>query len=72
MQSGIYALWADAPAASCANADFCGDDGVTGDGAQYGTAPSATTLERKWLKCADTGCDGYAVFNGTAWLPANP
>jgi hypothetical protein len=72
MQSGIYALWADAPAASCANADFCGDDGVTGDGAQYGTAPNATALERKWLKCADTGCDGYAVFNGTAWLPANP
>ncbi len=71
MPAGIYRLWADVPATTCANTDFCGDDGMGGDGAQYGTAPNATATERKWLYCLDTGCDGYAVFNGTAWIPAN-
>jgi hypothetical protein len=72
MPAGIYRLWADVPASACADTDFCGDDGISGDGAQYGTAPNATAGERKWLYCLDTGCDGYAVFNGAAWLPANP
>ena len=73
MQAGVYTFWADVPAASCAATDFCTDDGITGDGAQYGLATNATAAEHKWLQCVPTtGCDGYAAFNGTAWLAGNP
>lgn len=67
-EKGLYYFWADVPDGSC-NADLCPRDAVPGNGAQYMTAPKATAAARDWLACQNSGCDGAAYWDGTAFTP---